>query len=68
MAGGSPRAGSVSGDRNSRQFGRRLNLSELGTGLLFVSLIAYFGYDGFKQIFTKPEPCKETSSLPSVIQ
>ncbi len=35
-----------------------MNLSELATGLFFISLIAYFGYDGFKQIFTKPEPCE----------
>jgi len=37
---------------------RRMNLSELATGLFFISLIAYFGYDGFNQIFTKPEPCE----------
>jgi hypothetical protein len=35
-----------------------MNLSELATGLFFISLIGYFGYDGFKQIFAKPEPCE----------
>ena len=57
MGGASPRAGTL-GERHSRHASRRINLSELGTGLFFVSLVAYFGYDGFKQIFTKPEPCE----------
>ena len=35
-----------------------MNMSELATGIFFISLIGYFSYDGFKQIFAKPEDCE----------
>lgn len=44
-------------DRRVRPAQRNLHLFEVVVVTAFIGIIAFCAYDGFKEIFTSPQPC-----------